>query len=87
MYDANKEITRKGYNLLTKGYKRYPKGTHAKDWFEKDLPNISKKLPVYECQQEGADIVYVPWLYAHAVINMSDEVLGLVVETQRKNNI
>ena len=83
MFDANEEIAPKGYNLLAEGYKRYPKGTHAKDWFLIDLPKISRKLPVYECQHEGSDIVYVPWLFSHAVLNMSDEVLGLVVETNR----
>ena len=87
MFDANEKKAPKGFNAQLEGYKKYPKGTHAKDWFVKDLPKTCKKLAVFECYQETSDIVYVPWQFSHAVLNMSDEVLGLVVETQRDKNV
>ena len=87
MFDANEKKAPKGFNTQLEGYKKYPKGTHAKDWFVKDLPKTCKKLAVFECYQETSDIVYVPWQFSHAVLNMSDEVLGLVVETQRDKNV
>lgn len=83
MFDANEQSAPKGYNTQLKGYKKYPKGTHAKDWFVIDLPKTTRKLPVFECYQEASDIVYVPWQFSHAVLNISEEVLGLVVETNR----
>ena len=59
MFDANEKKAPKGFNTQLEGYKKYPKGTHAKDWFVKDLLKTSKKLAVFECYQETSDIVYV----------------------------
>ena len=82
MYDADKDVAPKGHQLMLKTYKRYPAGTHAKDWFNKDYSKVSKTEKAYECIQKKGDIVFVPRNYAHAVVNNS-EVLGIVVEVIR----
>mgnify|MGYP006140318297 FL=1 len=84
MYDADRSIAPKGYSLMMKTHKKYPPGTHAKDWFKKDYSKLSKKVDkVFECVQSPKDIVFVPINYCHTVVNTSDEVLGLVVEVLR----
>jgi ribosomal protein L16 Arg81 hydroxylase len=83
MFDSDENVAHAGYNLLGHIYKKYPQGTHAKDWFSSDLKKTSKKVRVSECFQKDTDVVYVPVNYAHSVINISDEVLGIVVETNR----
>jgi hypothetical protein len=83
MHDANQNISPVGFKLLKESYVKYPPGTHAKDWFKKELNRVSKKVELFECYQTDMDIVYVPENYCHTVINISDEVLGIVVETLR----
>lgn len=83
-YDANKLSAPKGFRELQKCHKIYPSGSHAKDWFKRELrrtPNRVEK--VFQCFQEPGDIIYIPTEYAHTVLNKS-EVMGLVVETYRK---
>lgn len=83
-YDASPKFSPKGYEVLKKSNNTYSIGTHAKDWFKKELPKLSKTLDkVYHCTQEVGDIIYIPSEYAHAVLNKS-EVMGIVVETLRK---
>ena len=84
MFNADQQISPEGYQLMMKFFQKYPVGSHAKDWFRKELKTLTKKVDVvYECFQKSGDIVYVPEGYAHTVINKSDEVLGIVVETHR----
>ena len=81
-YDASQTHNPKGYNLLQESNKKYPVGTHAKDWFKNEVPQLLKKIDkVYCCTQEAGDIVFIPKEYCHAVINKS-EVMGIVFETQ-----
>lgn len=83
-YDANQQSAPKGFKELQQCHKTYPVGAHAKEWFEKELKPVAKRVEkVYQCIQEPGDIVYIPAEYAHTVLNKS-EVMGLVVETHRK---
>ena len=46
---------------MMKFFQKYPVGSHAKDWFRKELKTLTKKVDVvYECFQKSGDIVYVP---------------------------
>ncbi|WP_452226141.1 hypothetical protein [Lacinutrix cladophorae] len=84
MYDADRIIAPNGYSLMMKTHKKYPPGTHAKDWFKKEYAKLPAKVDkVYECIQSPNDIVFIPINYCHTVINNSNEVLGLVVEVLR----
>ncbi len=80
-YDASEQFNIKGYRVLQESNKKYPIGSHAKDWFKKEVPKLSKKLEnVFTCTQEAGDIVFIPNGYCHAVLNKS-EVMGIVFET------
>ena len=84
MYDADRTTAPKGYQLMVKTHRKYPPGTHAKDWFKKEYSKLSSKVErTYECIQSSEDIVFIPKDYSHTVINNSEEVLGLVVEILR----
>lgn len=83
MHDADKEKAPLGYDFLVDSYKKYPAGYHAKDWFNKEMPKVAKKINLLECYQTDNDIVFVPENFCHTVVNISDEVLGIVVETIR----
>ena len=85
MHDADQNVSPIGYELLKESYRKYPPGTHAKDWFRKELSKVSKKTELFECNQTDQDIVYVPENFCHTVVNISDEVLGIVIETSRKS--
>ena len=39
-YDASKTHNINGYNTLQASNKKYPQGTHAKDWFKKEVPKL-----------------------------------------------
>lgn len=80
-YDASKTFNAPGYKVLNEFNKKYPEGTHAKDWFKKEIPKLLKKIDiVYTCTQQAGDIVFIPKQYCHAVLNKS-EVMGIVFET------
>lgn len=80
-YDASEKYNPLGYSILQESNKKYPIGTHAKDWFKKEVPKLTKKLEnVFTCTQEAGDIVFIPKGYCHAVLNKS-EVMGIVFET------
>ncbi len=80
-YDASKTHNLNGYNTLQASNKKYPQGTHAKDWFKKEVPKLPNKVDaVFCCTQEAGDIVFIPNGYCHAVLNKS-EVMGIVFET------
>ena len=80
-YDASKIHNPNGYKALHDSNKKYPPGTHAKNWFKKELPKLPNKLDaVYCCTQEAGDIVFIPNQYCHAVLNKT-EVMGIVFET------
>ncbi len=82
-FDASQIHSPLGFKIQMEYFKSYPKGTHAKEWFSKELPKLGKRLPdVQECIQEAGDIVYIPIDYSHTVLNLS-EVMGLVVERHR----
>jgi len=86
MFDANQKTSPKGYQVMMDYFQKYPTGSHAKDWFRKELKTLTKKVDTaYQCIQKPGDIVYVPEGYAHTVINITDEVLGIVIETSRKS--
>lgn len=83
-YDANQQSAPKGYKELQKCHRTYPPGSHAKEWFKNELKATSKRVEkLYQCFQEPGDIIFIPIEYAHAVLNQS-EVMGLVIETYRK---
>lgn len=80
-YDASQTHNINGYQTLIESNKEYPPGTHAKDWFRKEIPKLLKKVDkVFCCTQEAGDIVFIPKGYCHAVLNKS-EVMGIVFET------
>ena len=80
-YDASETDNPNGYDVLQASNKKYPSGTHAKDWFKKEAPKLPNKVDrVYRCTQEAGDIVFIPNGYCHAVLN-SSEVMGIVFET------
>jgi hypothetical protein len=80
-YDASETYSPNGYNVLQASNKKYPTGTHAKDWFKKEVPKLPAKVTtVFRCTQEAGDIVFIPKGYCHAVLNTS-EVMGIVFET------
>ncbi|MCB9187986.1 MAG: hypothetical protein H6599_01765 [Flavobacteriales bacterium] len=84
-HDASNSSSKEGESLLDHYFNMYPIGTHAIDWFEKELPAIINKLEitkVYECIQQPGDIVYIPSEYMHTVLNLS-EVMGMVLEINR----
>ena len=83
MHDADKVVSPKGHDVLLESYKNYPPGTHAKDWFRNEMAKVSKKIKLLECFQNDSDIVFIPEKYCHTVLNISDEVLGIVVEIIR----
>lgn len=81
-YDASQQHNPQGYAVLQASNKKYPIGTHAKDWFRKEVPRLPKKLDnVYRCIQKPGDIVFIPNGFCHAVLNHS-EVMGIVFETK-----
>jgi hypothetical protein len=81
-FDASETNNPNGYKLLKDFNKKYTIGTHAKDWFKKEVPKLTSKLDkVYSCTQEAGDIVFIPNGYCHAVLNKS-EVMGIVFETK-----
>ena len=81
-YDASKTHNLNGYNTLQASNKKYPQGTHAKDWFKKEVPKLANKVDtVFCCTQEAGDIVFIPDGYCHAVLNKT-EVMGIVFETR-----
>jgi len=81
-YDASKTNNPIGYNTLQESNKKYPKGTHAKDWFKKEVSKLPNKVDtVFCCTQEAGDIVFIPDGYCHAVLNKT-EVMGIVFETR-----
>ena len=83
-YDASPSLNPLGYGLLQESNKKYPIGTHAKNWFKKALPSLgSTGVVIYSCMQEEGDIVYIPSEFCHAVLNKS-EVMGIVFETSRR---
>ena len=85
MHDADQDISPVGFELLKESYVKYPPGSHAKDWFRNELNKVSRKTDLFECYQTDKDIVYVPENFCHTVVNISDEVLGIVVETIRNS--
>lgn len=81
-YDADKLLAPKGFEEMQASFKKYPSGSHIKQYFEKELKSLAAKLPdTMECIQKPGDIVYVPRGYAHAVLNL-ENVMGLVFETK-----
>ncbi|MBR9914610.1 MAG: hypothetical protein GYB32_07250 [Algicola sp.] len=81
-YDASETHNPNGYQVLKASNKKYNVGSHAKDWFKKEVPKLPQKLDkVYRCTQEAGDIVFIPEGYCHAVLNKS-EVMGIVFETR-----
>jgi hypothetical protein len=81
-YDASKEHNPQGYEVLQDSNRRYGIGSHAKDWFRKEVPRLPRKLDhVYRCEQQPGDIVFIPHGFCHAVLNHS-EVMGIVFETK-----
>ena len=84
LHDASPTSCPTGNKTMKNYLKNYHVGSHAKDWFKKEIKTLPKKVTeVYECIQKSGDIVYIPVEYSHAVINHS-EVMGLVVERIRK---
>ena len=80
-HDANKKEAPMGYAKMMMYHKKYPQGSHAKDFFKSELSKLSKSIEgVSECYQEAGDVVYVPRQYCHTVLNKT-EVMGLVIET------
>ena len=66
---------------LTKKYlATYPKGTHARDWFENEAPHLESETvaEVFRFEQMEGDAVVIPGGFMHAVLNESN-VTGIVV--------
>ncbi|MCF6306991.1 MAG: cupin-like domain-containing protein [Flavobacteriaceae bacterium] len=83
-YDASKMENEKGYHALQKSNRKYNIGSHAKQWFAKELKKLPSQVDeVFECIQEAGDIIFIPAGYSHAVLNKS-EVMGIVFETKQK---
>lgn len=81
-YDASKTKNSNGFNEMMMTLRKYPPGSHARDYFKNELHTFTdKKIEISECFQEEGDIVYVPREYCHAVLNQ-DEVMGIVFETK-----
>lgn len=81
-FDASKSKNPHGHIEMMNTFKKYPPGSHARDYYKNELQNNSSKgLDIFECIQEPGDIVYVPREYCHAVLNKS-EVMGIVFETK-----
>ncbi|MFT4644724.1 MAG: hypothetical protein ACI8ZX_001131 [Planctomycetota bacterium] len=81
-YDAKKSTSPGGNKELSKTFKKYPIGSHAKIFFAKELNSLNKRMnDLSICTQEEGDIIYVPRHYAHAVLNKKD-VMGIVFETK-----
>merc|ERR1712153_267595 len=41
-------------------------------WFDSDYAKMPK--PLFQCVQEPGDVIYVPEVYGHAVLNVEDSV-------------
>ncbi|MFT5600684.1 MAG: hypothetical protein ACI9N1_000920 [Flavobacteriales bacterium] len=81
-YDAKTETNPEGRKHMMEMMKKYPPGSQARDFFEKELKSTLLDIPnTQQCIQQAGDIVYVPREYCHSVLNQS-EVMGIVFETK-----
>ena len=81
-YDASYKESPAGRNLMLETFRKYPPGSHARDYFEKELRGLNERVTgITECLQEAGDIVFIPRQFAHTVLNKS-EVMGVVFETK-----
>ena len=62
---------------LHRKYLAYGKDFSWEDWYEQEYDELCETLPVFECEQEAGDILYIPAHYVHAVFNLG-EVLGMI---------
>jgi hypothetical protein len=67
--------------LLRDSYRRYGAGCQAKDWFIQECPNLRSRpnVRIWEFVQNAGDLVYIPRLFIHAIIN-TEPVVGITVE-------
>jgi len=83
-YDCIPTVAPRGHLTVLESFKTYPPGSHARTWFSNELPTLYKKVEkVYQCIQEPEDIVFIPFGFAHAVLNQSS-VRGIVIETVKR---
>ena len=85
MHDADQDISPSGFELLKESYVKYPVGSHAKDWFRNELNKVSKKLIYLSVIKQIRILCMFLRGFCHTVVNISDEVLGIVVETIRNS--
>jgi hypothetical protein len=67
--------------LLEEGYRDYNSSAQAVDWFLTECPKLRSRQGVrlWELAQEPGDLVYIPDLFIHAVLNL-EPVVGVGVE-------
>jgi len=83
LFDADSLTSPQGDLLIQEYKEQYGKNVLSKEWFKNELPQLNNKInPVFECNQQAGDIVYIPVNFCHAVLNLS-EVMGLIVEVSR----
>jgi hypothetical protein len=58
--------------VLQEGFRDYSSGSQAKDWFVLECPRLRsrRRVQLWECAQEAGDLLYVPALCIHAVVNL-----------------
>ena len=84
LYDCLPNVAPRGFLTVSESFKTYPPGTHAKAWFSNELPTLYKKVEkAYQCIQEPTDIVFIPFRFAHAVLNQSS-VRGIAIENVKR---
>ncbi len=72
------------YNTLVFGVKHWvlfpPEAAffqlkHARTWFEEDYPVLREAgTAMYECMQHSGEIMFIPHLWGHAVVNVRDSI-------------
>lgn len=87
MYDADPEISPKGWEVLKQCHEKYGAGTYSRDWFVDGPEQVCREgITLYECEQEAGDIVFIPEHYAHAILNR-EENQGMVIITKRPEKV
>ena len=87
LYEADQEVSPKGWEIQQQCYKEYYGNAHSYDWFAHGLEETQRTgITLYECEQQAGDIVYIPKNFSHAVLNLAAN-QGLVVVTDRPSKV
>ena len=60
---------------------------HISRWLQEDYVHMRLEERPLECIQEAGDIVYVPFDWGHAVLNIADQTFGYALEVLNRREV